>query len=204
MKLFKNLMFAALFAVSIIVVAQDNSYDAHDLLGAIDNQDELLIKEMLQTGDVNYKYKYCNTPLHYAIGDGQVSILKVLVKAGADVNAQNDFGYTPLFEVFQSLFESIGMVYADGMQNAVSEDYYQEYILMAQYLVQSGADITIVYNYDEIELVQCSNQTLSEIIASVITELSDRIELSDVRDDEKDCARKVISYLEKLQAVLIV
>lgn len=178
--------------------------DVHDLLGAIDAQDELLIKEILQTVDVNYNYKYGNTPLHYAIADGQVSVLKVLVEAGADVNAQNDSGYTPLFEVFQSLFESIGMIYADGMQNAVPEDYYQEYILMAQYLMQSGADITIAYNYHEIKMVQCSNQTLSEIIASVINEFSDPMQLSYMSDDEKDCARKVISYLDKLQAVLIV
>ena len=35
-------------------------------------------------------------PLHLAARDGQVEIAQALITAGADVNAQNNSGYTPL------------------------------------------------------------------------------------------------------------
>ncbi|MDP3787743.1 MAG: ankyrin repeat domain-containing protein [Candidatus Chromulinivorax sp.] len=202
MKMFKNIMLIMFFAVSNTIATQGNFDDERDLLSVIDSQDELMIKDVLQTVDVNDTYYKGNTPLHYAIGDGQVSIVKILVEAGADVNAQNDYGCTPLFEVFASLLESILMIYIDGMQDAVPEDYYQEYILMAEYLVQSGADLTITYNYDGIEGIRDLHQTLPETIICAKTALCDKIQVSD-SDNEKDCARKIISYLDKLQAVLI-
>ncbi len=181
----KNIMLGMLLIVSSMAQAQENLY------------------EVLHTVVVNDTYYNGNTPLHCAIRDGQVSTVKMLVEAGADVNAQNDFGCTPLFNVFASLQESIVMTYIDGMQDAVPENYYQEYILMAEYLVQSGADLTITYNYAEIEGMEGLNQTLPEIITCGKIALFNKIQLSD-NDREKDCARKIISYLDKLQAVLIV
>lgn len=38
------------------------------------------------------------TPLHWAVHDGNVSEVQRLIKAGANVNAKNDFGVTPMSE----------------------------------------------------------------------------------------------------------
>jgi hypothetical protein len=38
-----------------------------------------------------------DTPLHYAAGEGQDEVLRLLVQRGADVNARNGEGQTPLF-----------------------------------------------------------------------------------------------------------
>lgn len=37
------------------------------------------------------------TPLHYAVINNHISIVAALIKAGADVNARDDGGVTPLF-----------------------------------------------------------------------------------------------------------
>lgn len=46
--------------------------------------------------DASAKDEQADTPLHYAAGAGSLDAMKFLVEKGADVNAQNAFGSTPL------------------------------------------------------------------------------------------------------------
>ncbi len=46
--------------------------------------------------DVNAKSKYETTPLHRAASEGHTEVVKILLKAGAKVNAKNNRGRTPL------------------------------------------------------------------------------------------------------------
>ena len=41
---------------------------------------------------------YERTPLHEAAMEGHREIVELLIAAGADVNAKNNWGWTPLFE----------------------------------------------------------------------------------------------------------
>jgi ankyrin repeat protein len=45
---------------------------------------------------VHVKDKYGNTPLHDACSNGHTDMAKWLVSNGADINAKNDSGSTPL------------------------------------------------------------------------------------------------------------
>lgn len=99
----------------------------NDLDAVIDNENQIepdffvnnknfdLNKIILLTGSpkaVEKKLKTCkgalyvkdilgNTPLHNAVKDGLIKTVDVLVKAGADVNAQNDYDSTPLHLAYQ-------------------------------------------------------------------------------------------------------
>ena len=59
-----------------------------------------LVRLLLQFGmDVSSRDKHLETPLHFASSRGHFEIALALLDHGADVNAQNDAGYTPLHRV---------------------------------------------------------------------------------------------------------
>lgn len=47
---------------------------------------------------VNEKDEWSETPLHYAASNGCFEVCELLLRHGADVNARNKNGFTPLFE----------------------------------------------------------------------------------------------------------
>lgn len=64
--------------------------------------------------DVNQKNCFGDTPLHIVVHWGEIESVRRLIAAGADVNAQGERGFTPLF--------------------------YARTVEMAQLLINSGAD----------------------------------------------------------------
>jgi len=48
--------------------------------------------------DVKSKNLVDDTPLHTMCSFGELESARILIEAGADVNAKGDFGYTPLFQ----------------------------------------------------------------------------------------------------------
>lgn len=65
----------------------------------LDNDDH--IHKMLEQGfDPNVRDEYDNTPLHLVVKESfhRFEIVKALVEAGADVNAEDDIGDTPLMK----------------------------------------------------------------------------------------------------------
>jgi ankyrin repeat protein len=58
----------------------------------------LIVEQLIAAGaDVNaVSHQYAETPLHYAVTNSNMEVTKLLLKAGADVNAQSSLGDTPL------------------------------------------------------------------------------------------------------------
>jgi ankyrin repeat protein len=54
------------------------------------------LQRLIKTAGVKQKDKHGTTPLHQAAASGSVEAVRMLVAAGAEVNAANDFGATPL------------------------------------------------------------------------------------------------------------
>lgn len=48
------------------------------------------------------------TPLHFAVREGDIASIKVLVEAGADVNQVSEYGWTPLLTATQNRYYRIG------------------------------------------------------------------------------------------------
>jgi ankyrin repeat protein len=67
-------------------------------VGNITNQDRLnIINRLIEKGaDVNAKDSFGNTPLHSAIIDVELDVVKILIKADAGVNTQNKDGFAPV------------------------------------------------------------------------------------------------------------
>jgi ankyrin repeat protein len=59
-------------------------------------------KAIFDGADVNYRDVCDNTPLHKATNIKFASAIELLIKNGANVNVQNDLGYTPLMNVIAS------------------------------------------------------------------------------------------------------
>ena len=62
----------------------------------IRNNDQAAIRKLIREPGPKTRDRRGNSPLMYAAALGSLETVKVLVEAGADVNAPNDFGATPL------------------------------------------------------------------------------------------------------------
>lgn len=132
------------------------------LIYAIQTYDTNTIKNLLPTVDINQTDDDDWTPLYYAIESGSLKTVQLLVQAGADVNIQNKYGVTSLYLTFL-----IGLnFHSDCNQDKVVKIYTS----IVQYLVDSGADVTLQYNqaldleeviYDKLPM------TLLEIVLEV-------------------------------------
>lgn len=73
------------------------------LYKAIEEKNLALFQNLIQKSncDVNKTYGYWErqTLLHSAVRNKQIEMAKVLLEFGADVNAKNSYGHTPIFHV---------------------------------------------------------------------------------------------------------
>jgi ankyrin repeat protein len=88
-------MLAALVALPVSGFGQ-GADPAEQYYDCIRLNDLRMVNAMVNTKGVKIKDKHAATPLHYAAAYGSLEAFRTILSAGADVNAQNDFGATPL------------------------------------------------------------------------------------------------------------
>jgi ankyrin repeat protein len=83
----------------------------NDFIKAIENNDIDLINHCIINRLIDLDIKDFNgkTVLHYACYNGNIEIVKLLIEAGADINAKDIYGNTPLYwtytaDIIQLLF----------------------------------------------------------------------------------------------------
>lgn len=80
--------------LSAICLAAEEPSDRY--YQAIRNNDLTALRELVKTSGVNVKDKHDSTPLMFAAAFGSIDAMKLLIGAGADVNAHNTFDVTAL------------------------------------------------------------------------------------------------------------
>ena len=94
----KHLLLTTIAAV-VLVGCKQSEADSAFIDAAVENNLEA-VKQLLAAGaDVDAKvggFIRGWTPLHFAARDGYKEIVELLIAEGANVNANNQYGYTPL------------------------------------------------------------------------------------------------------------
>lgn len=87
--------------------------------------------------DVNVPDDKGNTPLHLVAMQGDVAEVKFLIKQGANLNARNRAGHTPLFAVYKAIEE-------EKSKLANPPDRLNALLKVKERLIKAGADLNFV------------------------------------------------------------
>lgn len=155
MKYLGFIIFCITFIWSFSAVSIENDFGA--MRDAIKKNDLSAVDNLISQGfEVNARDEHGNPPLHYALYDNRVKIVKKLIDAGANVNApSSESGMTPLLIVTEKakrLQQKAKKILAktDGYtQSSSAEIKLQKYIIgqmniakkMLEILVENGADV---------------------------------------------------------------
>jgi ankyrin repeat protein len=132
----------------VVCFAQDPSDGFYQ---AIRNNDLSTLRTLLKTSDVNLKDQKETTPLMYAAAFGSLDAMKILVEAGADVNATNALAVSPLLWCAGDL-EKVRLLVSKGADvNARSKQGQTPLLIAASHdgaseivklLISKGADVS--------------------------------------------------------------
>ena len=159
-----------LFAFTVLTVAAQEPSDRY--FRAVHDNNLPLLRSLTKTVDVNTKDQRETTQLMYAAAYGSLDAMKVLVSAGADVNARNAFDATALLWSAGDLAKVRFLVSKGADVNARSKQGRTPLIVGAsfdggfdvvKFLIEKGADISAKDNAGSTPLMAASeaNDTAS-------------------------------------------
>lgn len=139
----------ALFAL-VLVVAGPAAAQEIPLYASIRNNDLPALKQLVHDSGAGTKDEEGTTPLMYAAGVGSAEGMRVLLDAGADPNAANKVGATPLMwcagdnakvKLLLARGASVTAVSAAGRTALHVAAYYDGSAEIARLLIAKGADV---------------------------------------------------------------
>ena len=152
-----------LLVLSALATASDEP--GEKFYGPIRNQDNASLRALLKTSDVNARGNRDTTPLMYAAAFGSLNTMKLLLAAGADVNAKNAFDATALMWCVTDL-EKVRLLVEKGANvNARSKMSATPLQIAAtngasdvvKFLLERGADATAVDESHETVLIDAAS-----------------------------------------------
>lgn len=144
------------------ILSKNGTWDVFIASGIGDEKH--LIECLRNTKNVNIKDGLGYTPLHWAAEGGNLAAVKLLVNAGANINASNKYGNTPLIMAldgydryrFSQLF---GVVWPKASQDANKE--------VARFLINNGANVVFTDQYGRSPIDYAEHQGWSDIANSM-------------------------------------
>ena len=88
-------------------VEESSRWDARDKFGctalhsAVDAQDADRVRGLVKEAEIDATNMNGRTPLHFAVDMGNIEIVRILLEAGANVNAEDKYDNTPLREAIR-------------------------------------------------------------------------------------------------------
>jgi ankyrin repeat protein len=177
------------------------------------------VEEMIASGKVpvDYRNKFNQTPLYYAVDADDAQFAKFLIEHGAKVNAKDYFGLTPLHEAVVRGSFRVAKVLVENGANVNAKDRYGYTPLhltaiynrpkMALFLIKHGAKVNVKDNYGNTPLHYCATTKGSDAVAKVLLEHGADPTIKNDRgktplqlaNESKNfsVARLIASYLEK-------
>lgn len=136
------------------------------LFYAVMNNDEKMIKFLVEIGNANVNLGKYNNPLGIAISRGYMELAEYLIDKGADINRQDSIGRTFLHKAAEDgNLAAVKFLVEKGARLDVLDEWNHTplhvaanikvnkgHIEVVDYLVKNGADINLTHNYTPIHL----------------------------------------------------
>ena len=108
---------------------------------AILNHTEIFHLFLGRGADINAKDNYGNTPLHFAVHEGQLKVIDALLKSSSiDINVVNNYGITPLFLAAKVRSPKIARVLLSHPECNVNMAVNDAGMTMLHYVVNDGLE----------------------------------------------------------------
>jgi len=139
-------------------------------------------QELIASGKipVDFRNKFNQTPLYYAVDADNVEFAKFLIEKGADVNARDYFGITPLHQAVIRGSKRVAKLLIEKGADVNAKDNYGYTPLhlaaiynrpqLAKLLIEKGADVNAKDSYGNTPLHYCATTPGSERVAKVLLE----------------------------------
>lgn len=201
--------------------SQNNAADRDTLtrqLCATEHKNINTIQHLIKQGaDVNFSCPYdkdeYRTKLHSAAKNGSIELVKLLIENGANVNARDKYGETPLHhsiyhsvldetqsnnnvskeEIVKLLIENGADVNAKN-NNEKTPLHYAESVTIAKLLINNGANINAKSKYGRNVLDYAQSQGNSDMV-KMLTELGLQHSDKFKQDKQKEQMQQKCSYL---------
>ncbi len=139
-------------------------------------------EELISSGKVpvDFRNKFDQTPLYYAVDANNTEFAKFLIEHGAEVNARDYFGFTPLHEAVVRGSYNVAKLLIEEGANVNAKDKYGYTPLhlaaiynrpkLAELLIKHGADVNAKDNYGNTPLHYCGTTPGTVRVAKVLLE----------------------------------
>ncbi|MBQ8672113.1 MAG: ankyrin repeat domain-containing protein [Alphaproteobacteria bacterium] len=166
--------------LAALLTTFDASATTQDLIDSVKNNDVAAVLKLLESGEnVNGTTEQGNTALHYAIATDNAELSQLLLAYGADLNAINGKGWSPLKIAQTKQLKNVAPILAQAQQGKV--DLPPSVVKIKENLVDSAKNETktteenmfpIVEDEKEVETVKTEAKSITSAPVNTSSEIN--------------------------------